>query len=221
MKKILLLGAAVLCMHPSLFAQESSKFEIGAGVSYGIGLEKTQPNQYGFDIFGGYRFNKHFSAGAGIGYSHFLGRSDLPSGIDNVYIQTDDYNSVHPYVYGRYDFFPGRKWSPFVGAKLGYGIFPDSRLKYAVGLFPGGFGSAYGEAGLADYEYLQSLDHNLGVAGGVYSSIDLGVSRALGRNGGKLSLSVSLDLQPVRFNYSNSTQKRVNPTIGPSLGFIF
>ena len=61
-RKIVLLAAAC-CLLPSLSAQEIRKFEIGVDATYGISLKKSEANRYGFDLFGGYKVNEHFSAG--------------------------------------------------------------------------------------------------------------------------------------------------------------
>ena len=84
--------AACFCLLPSLSAQEIRKYEIGVDASYGFKVDKFKANNYGFDLFGGYRFNDHFSAGAGLSYINFNGRMDLPSGIEDVGIWTDNYS---------------------------------------------------------------------------------------------------------------------------------
>ena len=61
----------------------------------------------------------------------------------------------------------------------------------------------------------------LGVRNSVYGTIDVGVSRRIDNHGGKLSLGVSLDLQPVKFKYNNAEQKKFAPTIGPYLKMSF
>ena len=124
--------AACFCLLPSLSAQEIRKYEIGVDASYGFKVDKFKANNYGFDLFGGYRFNDHFSAGAGLSYINFNGRMDLPSGIEDVGIWTDNYSAYRPFVYGRYDFLPNRKWTPFVGVRLGYAFFRNTSLHYTV-----------------------------------------------------------------------------------------
>ena len=82
-KRIILLFATGLCLLSSLSAQEIRKFEIGADATYGISLKKLEANRYGFDLFGGYKVNDRFSAGAGVNYTSYMSRL-LPSGIENV-----------------------------------------------------------------------------------------------------------------------------------------
>ena len=212
-RKIVLLAAAC-CLLPSLSAQEIRKFEIGVDATYGISLKKSEANRYGFDLFGGYKVNEHFSAGAGVNYTSYMSRL-LPSGMENVIVQTKQYHAVRPYLYVRYDFLPDRKWTPFVGARLGYAFFNSSSLNYGV-LYGGD-----GTIDASDYEYLRDLDHTLDVKGGIFGSIDLGVSRHIGTKGAKLSFGVSLDYQPVTFNYYKHSEKRTNLTVGPKIGLIY
>ena len=213
-KRIIMLFATGLCLLSSLSAQEIRKFEIGADATYGISLKKSEANRYGFDLFGGYKVNDRFSAGAGVNYTSYMSRL-LPSGIENVIVQTKPYHAVRPFVYARYDFLPDRKWTPFVGARLGYAFFSDSSLNYGV-LYGGD-----GTIDASDYEYLRDLDHTLDVKGGVFGSIDLGVSRHIGTKGAKLSFGVSLDYQPVTFDYYKHSEKRTNLTVGPKIGMSF
>ena len=98
MKKVLLLLTVAL-LPLSLFAQEQRKYEIGAEASFGISA-KYRANHYGFDVYGGYKFNDSFSAGLGFNYSLFKGRSDLSCNLENVFITTDPYSGFRPYVYG-------------------------------------------------------------------------------------------------------------------------
>lgn len=170
--------------------------------------------QHIHDLFGGYKVNEHFSAGAGVNYTSYMSRL-LPSGMENIIVQTKPYHAVRPFVYARYDFLPDRKWTPFVGARLGYAFFSDSSLNYGV-LYGGD-----GTIDASDYEYLRDLDHTLDVKGGVFGSIDLGVSRHIGTKGAKLSFGVSLDYQPVTFNYYKHSEKRTNLTVGPKIGLIY
>ena len=217
MKRIAILMAACFCLLPSLSAQEIRKYEIGVDASYGFKVDKFKANNYGFDLFGGYRFNDHFSAGAGLSYINFNGRMDLPSGIEDVGIWTDNYSAYRPFVYGRYDFLPNRKWTPFVGVRLGYAFFRNTSLHYTVLAT----GTAYDPIDMSAYEYLRDLDHTLGVKGSVFGTIDLGVARHIGTKGGKISIGVFLDVQPVKFTYYKNEQKRINTTIGSKIGVTF
>ena len=219
MKRILLVCVATLGVLQGAFAQEEKKFELGVGGSFGFSLKKEQPNSYGFDLFGGYKFNPHFTTGLGVNYINYFGRTDLPSGDANLYVETGQYHAFRPYLYTRFDFLPEKKWSPFIGAKLGYAFFSDTHFLYRWG--QNSYGLNYGNVP-AEYEHiLTDPAQTLGVGNNVFGTIDLGVSRRIGNRGSKLSLGVSLDLQPVKFNYNNSEQKKFAPTIGPSAKISF
>lgn len=225
MKKVLLLLTVAL-LPLSLFAQEQRKYEIGAEASFGFSAQngfnaKNKSNHYSFDVFGGYKFNDSFSVGLGLIYSKFKGREDLPIHFENVFITTDPYSGFRPYVYGRYDFLPNKRWTPYVGAKLGYAFFKKSQIQYNVFPFEDGYGFYYGDVDLSEFEYLKDLDHTLGIKGGVFGVLDLGAAVHIGNKGSKLSLGVVMDLQPVKFQYNNTTDKKLNFTIGPKIGFSF
>ena len=219
MKRLLLVSVATLGLLQGANAQEDRKFELGAGGSFGFSLKKGQPNSYGFDLFGGYKFNPHFTAGIGVNYINYFERVDLPSGDPNLYIQTGQYHAFRPYLYFRYDFLPDKKWSPFIGAKLGYAFFPDTH--YFERWVISGDGLNYGGIPRGFKHILTYPTQPLGVRNSFFGTIDVGVSRRIGNHGGKLSLGVSLDLQPVQFKYNNSEQKKFAPTIGPSLKMSF
>ena len=213
MKKITLLLAIILCVSPSLFAQGTRPYEMGAKASFRIAIGRERANTYNIDLFGGYKFNRHISAGAGIQYVA-SGGAVLPGGIERVYVATNDYRGFRPYVYGRYDLLPARKWTPFVAARLGYGIFAKSKLNYGV-VF--GF-EPYDES---EFEYLKDLDHTLRVRGNVFASIDVGYSLHVGKKGSKFSFGFTLDMQPVEFAYNNHSEKRTRFSFGPTVGFTF
>ncbi len=213
MKKITLLLAIILCMSPSLLAQGTRPYEMGAKASYRIAIGRERANNYDIDFFGGYKLSKHISAGAGIQYVTY-GGAVLPGGIERIYVKTHDYRGFRPYVYGRYDILPSHKWMPFVAARLGYGIFAKSQLTYGVV-----FG--YDNGGKEDFEYLKDLDHTLGVRGHVFASIDVGYSLHAGKKGSKFSFGFSIDMQPVRFEYNNHRENRTRFSFGPAVGFTF
>lgn len=226
MKKILVLCLGALLLIPSLNAQEIKKYEIGADASFGFGKRNQDNNNYNFSVFGGYKVSNALSVGAGLNYARFQGRWDVPSGIENVYVITNPYQAFRPFVYAHYDFLPNFRWTPYVDARLGYAFFSNSSISYGVNPFalagPEG-GIMYG-LDTSEYEYLRDLDHSLAVKGNVYTSIGVGASLHLGKkkNGGKLNLGVSMDLQPVSFSYYNHPQeKKVNFSIGPKIGYTF
>ena len=226
MKKILIVWLGVMLIFPSLNAQETRKYEIGADASFGFRKKSQENNNYSFSAFGGYKLNNSLSVGAGLNYTKYQSRSDVPSGIDDVYIIIQPYQAFRPFVYAHYDFLPNFKWTPYVDARLGYAFFSNSSISYGVNPFaltgPDG-GIMYG-LDTSEFEYLRDLDHSLGVKGNVYTSIGVGASVHLGKNkkGGKLNLGVSMDLQPVSFSYYNHPQeKKVNFSIGPKIGYTF
>lgn len=226
MKKILIVWLGVMLIFPSLNAQETRKYEIGADASFGFRKKSQENNNYSFSAFGGYKLNNSLSVGAGLNYTKYQSRSDVPSGIDDVYIIIQPYQAFRPFVYAHYDFLPSFRWTPYVDARLGYAFFSNSSISYGVNPFaltgPEG-GIMYG-LDTSEFEYLRDLDHSLGVKGNVYTSIGVGDSLHLGKNkkGGKLNLGVSMDLQPVSFSYYNHPQeKKVNFSIGPKIGYTF
>ena len=221
MKRFIIAGVLSLCIIPSLFAQESRKYEIGANASFGFSLGNTKANNYGFDFYGGYSFSGMFSAGLGVNYVNYFGRADLPSGIENVIVSTGSYHAFRPYVYGRFYFLPLRKWNPFVGARFGYAFFSDSNLSYAVDPLVFGPVNHYGDADLSEYEYLKALDHTLGIKGNVFGSVDFGISCRINNKGSRFSLGVALDLQPATFEYNKTDAAKWNMTIGPKVSFSF
>ena len=225
-KRFIMIITMCLVLLQSLTAQEVRKYEIGADASFGFGDKNQQRNNYSFSVFGGYKVNNSFSVGAGLNYTKYQYRQDLPSGIDDVYIITDPYQAFRPFVYAHYDFLPNSRWTPYVDAKLGYAFFSNSQIAYGVNPFaltgPEG-GTMYG-LDTSEFNYLKDLDHSLGIKGNVYTSIGVGASLHLGKEkkGGKLNFGVSMDLQPVKFSYYNHPdQKKVNFTIGPKLGYTF
>ena len=214
----------MLFLLQSVYAQEIRKYELGADASYGFGNKIQQKNNYSLGVFGGYKISSSLSVGAGLNYTKYQTRSDLPSGIENVYIFTNPYQAFRPFVYVRYDFLPAYKWTPYVDARLGYAFFTSSRISYFVNPFaltgPDG-GILYG-VDTSEYEYLRNLDHSLGITGNVYSSVGGGASLHLGKKGGKLNFGVSLEFQPVKFSYYNHPQQsKINFTIGPKVGYTF
>jgi hypothetical protein len=171
------------------------------------------------DLFGGYKVNEAFSAGIGLNFNQYAGRTDLVTNLENVFISTDVYRGFRPYVYARYDFLPNKRWTPYVGARMGYAFFMNSKVSYNVVPSDGGF--YYGEQDLSEYEYLKNLDHSLGIKGGVFGVLDLGAAVHIGNKGSKLSMGVSMDLQPVKFSYNNTVDRKFNFTVGPKIGFSF
>ena len=216
-RKITLIVLCLLSVAISVSAQEMRKYEIGADVSYGISLAKSNSNHVGVNVFGGYKPTEHITIGAGINYSCFQNRL-LPYDNEFVFIQTEPYHSFRPYVYGRYDFLPSCKWIPFVGARVGYGFF--SKSTFIFGVLPPS-GSMYGEDDLSAYEYLKDLDHTLGVKGGVFCAMNFGISRKIGQKGSRITLGASLEIQPMTFKYVDKSEYRTGITIGPNIGFSF
>ena len=222
MKKqiIFFLVAASLCFSQGFLAQGQRKFEVGASGTFGFSMGKTWSNNYGFDFFGGYKFSNNLSAGLGVNYINYFGRQDLPSGDANICVDTKQYHAFRPYVYARYDFLPEKKWTPFVGARMGIALFSDSQLVYRYrGRVESGL--QYGNIP-PEYAYLLTDSaHPLGVKNNVFAALDLGASLHVGKKGSKFSFGVSADLQPVKFEYGNQSASKTNFTIGPKVGFTF
>lgn len=196
-------------------AQEMRKYEIGADVSYGISLANGNSNHYGITLFGGYKLTDHIVCGVGVNYGNFQNRL-LYSGIEGVLIQTERYHSIRPCFYGKYVFAPFKKWSPYVGVKVGYGAFLNSQISFGV---PVGYN--YMNINPDDYAYLKDYDHSLGISGNIYSSIDLGGSRRIGERGSRISFGVSIEVQPIQFQYIERIESRTAFTVGPYIGFSF
>jgi len=226
MKKLLILWLGALLLIPSLNAQEIRKFEIGVDGSLGFASNSRQNNNHSLSVFGGYKATNSLSFGAGLNYSRFQSRWDLPCDLEDVYVLTNPYLAFRPFAYVHYDFLPNSKWTPYVDARVGYAFFSKSSISYCINPFaltgPEG-GIMYG-LDTSEFEYLRDLDHSLGVKGNVYSSIGVGASLHLGKNrkGGKLNFGVSMDLQPVQFSYYQHPQeKKFNFSVGPRLGYTF
>lgn len=196
-------------------AQDVRKYEIGAEASYGISIAKSNSNHVGINLFGGYKPTDNITCGIGINYGNFQNRL-LYSGIEGVFIQTDRYHSIRPYLYGKYHFTPFKKWSPYAGVKVGYGAFLNSKISFGIPV-----GYKYMNINPDDYAYLKDLDHSLGISGNIYSSLDLGVSRKIGEKGSRISFGVALELQPIKFHYLDKTESRTAFTVGPYIGFSF
>lgn len=221
MKKHLLLFVVVsLCFAQGLNAQGHRKYEVGVSGSWGFSMGKTWSNNYAFDLYGGYKFNGHFSAGLGIGYINYFGRKDLPSGDANIYVDTKQYHAFRPFVYARYDFLPEKKWTPYVSARVGGAFFSVSQLMYR---YQGKVESGMMYGGIpAEYEYLLTDSaHPLTVKNNVFAGLDAGASLHVGDKGSKFSFGISADFQPVKFEYGSNSASRINFTIGPKVGFTF
>lgn len=223
-KRFLLFITLGLAFSQSLTAQEVKKYEFGASAAYGIGLGEETLNSYKLDLSAGYKIDEHFSAGVGLGY-RYAGQPLLPSNIENVYIWGKNYQSFRAFLYGRYNFLPEKKWTPFVSAQLGYAFFKNSTISYHINpfaLFPEGQ-IMYGEVDVdvSEYEYLKDLDNTLVIKNRVFGSLDIGMSRKIGRHGGALSFGVFLDVQPARFEYNKTSHEKVYFSVGPKLGYTF
>lgn len=215
-RKYLILISLLLSLVVSSSAREKRKYEVGVSVSYGVRVSNNHDNHFGADFFGGYKPTEHIVVGAGLNYAYFRGCL-LPSGIQYVSVQTDRYHAFRPFVYGKYDFTPSKNWSPYVGLKIGYGAFLKS--KYSFNLLAG-YDSGT-TVNPEDYAYLRDMEHTLSISGNVYSSLDLGISRDIGKNGSKVSAGVSIEMQPLRYHYFDKTEAKTGVSIGPYIGFSF
>ena len=213
-----LLWAAALGLCAMGMRAQVPNMEVGASAGIGIGSGADKVKTSSFSLFSGYRFDDHLSAGLGLNYAAFSGRT-FPSGIDDrVFILTGKYRTWRPFVYTTYDFLPNGTFSPFVMAKAGYGFFPDSEMEMGTLVFGGFGGSGMGDL---DIDAFKKMDHHLGISGGVGGSLEAGVSRKVGKNGSHVSLSVSYDVQPVTFRFLSSEEKKVNSSLGLHLGYRF
>lgn len=217
MKRFVIVLAASLCWLSPLYAQESRKYEVGAAAAYSLSIKRATANNYGFELYGGYKLNDYFSFGGGLNFVNYQSRA-LPSGMENVFVTTGMYRAFRPYVYCRYDLLPFSKWTPYAQVRLGYAFFKNSQLTYDVMYSYALFDESYNPA---DYEYLRDLDHTLGVKGGVYGAVELGASRHIGKKGGKISIGLFMELQPVRFEYNNHSERKTNITVGLKTGYTF
>lgn len=221
-KRIIMIITMCLLILQSLMAQEVRKFEFGASTTYGIGIGKETPNNAQFELSAGYKINEHISTGVGFGY-RYSGGIFLSSSLENVFITTKQNHAFRPFLYGRYVFLPEKKWTPSVGAKIGYAFFANSTVNYNINplaLYPEG-AIMYGDVDVSEYEYLKDLDHTLAIKSRLFGTIDFGVSRKIGKNGNSLSLGVSMEIQPMTFHYLDKTESRIGITIGPSMSFSF
>lgn len=212
--KITLVVFCFLSMITAVSAQEKRNYEIGINASYGFSLINSGFNHVGFDLYGGFKPTDHIAFGAGINYSLFQSHI-LPSGIEAVFVQTDNYHSIRPYIYGKFDFTPYKKWSPYAGVKIGYSAFLNSNYNFHL-LAGYDFGTTVDPD---DYAYLKDIDHSLNISGSLYSSLDLGISRKISQKGSKLSFGISLEIQPVNFHYFDRNESRTSITVGPFVGF--
>lgn len=209
--------ALILC----LSAQEVNRIEVGMSTSYGLSLGKAHTNNYGFDVFSGYKLNECFSVGAGIYYAKYQKRADMPSGIESVYIITKAYQAFRPFLYANYIFSPSKRWASYVGLRIGPCFSPDSEIAYSVNPLEVGTGFSYDPVDLSDFEYLKALDHSLSIRSGLFTSLYLGVSRKLGDKSSRVFVGLSWELQPFTFEYNESRIDKLNSSIGPKIGIVF
>lgn len=209
--------ALILC----LSAQEVKRIEMGMSTSYGLSLGKAHTNNYGFDVFGGLKLKECFSIGAGMYYTKYQKRADMPSGIESVYIITQAYQAFRPFLYANYIFSPSERWASYICLRIGPCFSPDSEIAYSVNPLEVGTGFSYDPVDLSDFEYLKALDHSLGIRGGLFTSLNLGVSRKLGDKSSRVFVGLSWEFQPFTFEYNESRIEKLNSSIGPRIGIIF
>lgn len=214
MKKsiIICLAASALLVCHGASGQER---KIEAGVNLAFSKRSEPADNIGAELFGGYKVGHNLWLGAGINYSNYGWRRDLQSNLESVRVVTQNYTVTRPFVYARYDILPDSRWCPFLGARLGYGIFSDSQYK-SQPIHLGG----KTDDDFPDYVMKYA---DLDVRNGIYTSIELGVSLRLGRSC-KMKLALSADIQSVGFRYgfeADHSENRINYSMGPKIGFSF
>lgn len=212
-KSIIICVAAVELLVCHGASGQERKIEAGVNLSFSV---KSEPaDNFGAELFGGYNVSKNLWLGAGVNYTNYRWRTDLPVNLMSSYVQTNGYSVSRPYIYARYDILPDSKWCPFLGARLGYGIFSDSKYRYIPI-----YSVDTKDDDFPDY-ILKYAD--LDVRNGIYTSIDLGVSLRLGTNC-RMMLALSTDIQKVGFRYgfeAEHIENRINFSVGPKIGFRF
>lgn len=184
---------------------ENIEFQIEAGG--GKGTNKV--TNYHFNLSSGYIVTDKISTGIGIGYLNNNNRTDLKSGIKDGRIETGNHDAWRPFLYGKYNFLPDNKISPFVSVKLGYSFFSNQKFNYVLNKGEDPFGSS------------ELPDQNLELKGGVYTTIDVGLYRSVGQRGTKLYVSLSYDLQPLTYKYLTQNVKENISSFGANIGIIF
>lgn len=212
-KSIIITLAAVALLACYSASGQQRRFEAGVNLSFSV---KSEPaDNFGAELFGGYNVSKWLLVGAGINYSNYRYRGDLTTSIESVGVDTQNYTVIRPFVYARYDILPDSRWCPFIGARLGYGIFSDSKYRYIPI-----YSVDTKDDDFPDY-ILKYAD--LDVRNGIYTSIDLGVSLRLGASC-RMMLALSTDIQKVGFRYgfeAEHIENRINFSVGPKIGFRF
>lgn len=213
MNKLFVLLLTFVSFFPaSAQAQQSyRKVEALANIGGGKGLGEHGVSHYQFDIAGGYRFSDCFSTGIGINHMTFLNRTDLPSGIDDILVQTGRHRAWRPYIYGKYAFSPQKTVGPFIRARLGYGAYSDGFISF-------GRKVDADQTGFSWDKFSDIPNQQLELKGGVFSSIEAGLSFRLGQKGTHCYLSVSYGFQPTTYVYLSQQERKYNNTLGLHLG---
>lgn len=215
MDKKIILFVSVLFLIPGTVQGQHQlrRLEVMAEVSGGKAFSAHGVSHYQFELAGGYRVTDNLSFGMGVNRVTFLNRADLPSGIDDLIIQTGRQVAWRPHLYGKYSFLPDRSFSPVVRTRLGYGFYRDGFITY-------GRKVENGQTGLPWNEY-DVPNQNLTLKGGIFSSFEAGVSAQIGKKGMNIYLTVSCDLQPTTYYYLSRQEKRNNVVLGLHVGIGF
>ncbi|MFV0398568.1 MAG: outer membrane beta-barrel protein [Bacteroidales bacterium] len=108
MKKILLVAALIAAFTTGAYAQTENGF--GGQVEVGYGLKMNDKlNVFQVSLMPGYHFGPYLFAGVGVGF--------------NSYSANGESISTFPiFAHGTVNFTSGTTWTPFLAAKVGYGI---------------------------------------------------------------------------------------------------
>ena len=122
MKRLLLLGALIICAYSLSFAQESDKHNFEGGVSESIYpnvADGANTHYQGYGLYFEYRYNliDHIDLGGKVYYQYSTGRSVFTGDMLSVFPIT--YNQIGVKGFADLNILPGKKVCPFVGFSLG------------------------------------------------------------------------------------------------------
>lgn len=146
-----------------LFTAIAASAQEDHGLEMGIGAVYGLNMSYGMDLTGGYRFSEHFSGGIGIEYLSFMNAVNT-----HVFRQ---------YLYGRFYLLPSSTWTPYAGLRLGYSLYTGLGLNNALTSGP----------------VTASKGRSQGKKADIYTALDMGVSRMIGKKGGRVSVGLLWD----------------------------
>ncbi len=199
-RTILLCTAVIMSFSLRALSQNHDKYEVQveSGVAAGIG---KSAGMYLFSLSPGYRINSRTVVGAGVSYENYGEDHLLLDGKELLYKDTGRRAFWVPFAHAKYTFSSRGKISPYVGGRVGYGIFGEKRVpeKYDRLIF---------------YQ----------AKGGVNTSLDVGVSYPLvGET--RVLLAVSYHYQHLTNRYLefpwDYNRVRNNSSVGLNVGIVF